>query len=127
MYDALSRSLFAVFFSLLLVALSFGSGKAQEDACTSDVEKLCKGVEPGGGRVLACLKEHKSELSPECSGYIAGKVEELKGKVDAWKQACGKYAEQFCKDVSPGQGRVLDCLKQHKDELSQECKGYLGP
>jgi len=35
-------------------------------ACASDVQKLCAGVQPGGGRIVACLKEHKDSLSDQC-------------------------------------------------------------
>jgi hypothetical protein len=35
-------------------------------ACTADAKKFCAGVQPGGGRVVACLKEHKDELSDQC-------------------------------------------------------------
>ena len=35
-------------------------------ACTADAKKFCAGVQPGGGRVVACLKEHKDELSDRC-------------------------------------------------------------
>jgi hypothetical protein len=34
--------------------------------CTEDAQRLCAGVQPGGGRVLACLKEHKDALSDKC-------------------------------------------------------------
>ncbi len=36
------------------------------DACEDDVMRLCAGVKPGGGRIIRCLKERESELSPEC-------------------------------------------------------------
>jgi pyruvate/2-oxoglutarate dehydrogenase complex dihydrolipoamide acyltransferase (E2) component len=39
-------------------------------ACASDVQKLCAGVQPGGGRVLACLKQHKDEVSDGCKQAI---------------------------------------------------------
>src|SRR5260370_29481549 len=29
-------------------------------ACAQDAQKLCAGVQPGGGRIVACLKEHKT-------------------------------------------------------------------
>jgi len=32
-------------------------------ACASDVQKLCAGVPSGGGRILACLKQRKDEVS----------------------------------------------------------------
>ncbi|HEX4488446.1 MAG TPA: cysteine rich repeat-containing protein [Terriglobales bacterium] len=35
-------------------------------ACTADAQKLCAGVQPGGGRVVACLKQHKDSLSDGC-------------------------------------------------------------
>ena len=35
-------------------------------ACAEDVQKLCGTVQPGGGRVVACLKEHKDSLSDRC-------------------------------------------------------------
>ena len=36
------------------------------------------------------------------------------------KGACKADVEQFCKDVE--KGKIGDCLKQHKDELSADCK-----
>jgi hypothetical protein len=35
-------------------------------ACAEDAQKLCAGVQPGGGRIVACLKEHKDSLSDRC-------------------------------------------------------------
>jgi hypothetical protein len=40
-------------------------------ACKADAEKLCPGVQAGGGRIAACFKEHRSELSPECKKALA--------------------------------------------------------
>ena len=38
--------------------------------CKSDVELLCKGVRPGGQRIISCLKEKVTELSPACSAAL---------------------------------------------------------
>lgn len=35
---------------------------------------------------------------------------------------CKADAEKFCKDVQPGEGRIVKCLKEHESELSAECK-----
>src|SRR5205807_4620124 len=38
-----------------------------EQACGGDVQKFCKSIPPGGGRVLSCLKGRESDLSPSCA------------------------------------------------------------
>jgi hypothetical protein len=35
--------------------------------CRGDYDRLCSGVVPGGGRILACLHLHASQLSPGCA------------------------------------------------------------
>ena len=35
-------------------------------ACDTDIQKLCAGVKPGGGRILACLKQHQESVSDNC-------------------------------------------------------------
>jgi len=35
-------------------------------ACKGDIEKACKTIPPGQGRVLSCLKGREDQLSPEC-------------------------------------------------------------
>ena len=38
--------------------------------CKSDVERLCRGLRPGGQRIIRCLKEGVAELSPACSSAL---------------------------------------------------------
>ena len=44
--------------------------------CLSDIERLCKGIEPGGGRIIKCLKANKKEMSVGC----AQALQKLKAK-----------------------------------------------
>lgn len=46
-------------------------------ACKTDIEKFCKGVEPGEGRIARCLDMRGSELSPVC----AEKLDLLKARL----------------------------------------------
>jgi hypothetical protein len=34
--------------------------------CRADVQKLCPNVQPGGGRIVACLRQNKDSLSDAC-------------------------------------------------------------
>jgi hypothetical protein len=36
--------------------------------------------------------------------------------------ACKADREKFCKDVKPGEGRIVKCMKEHEADLSPECK-----
>jgi hypothetical protein len=48
-------------------ALAQGKGNpAVKAACRADAERLCHGVQPGGGRMGECLKARISEVSPGC-------------------------------------------------------------
>ncbi|HEV2554663.1 MAG TPA: cysteine rich repeat-containing protein [Bosea sp. (in: a-proteobacteria)] len=43
---------------------------AMRQACGPDVARLCPGVKPGGGRILACFKEKAADLSPGCRSAL---------------------------------------------------------
>ena len=40
--------------------------QAAREACQPDVAKFCSDVQPGGRRIVACLKQHAAELSDTC-------------------------------------------------------------
>jgi Cysteine rich repeat len=51
-----------------------GTGQARaalNTACHADYERLCSDVQPGGGRIIACMKAHKSDLSADCKAGLA--------------------------------------------------------
>ena len=43
---------------------------AQRDACMGDYEKYCKGVTPGGGRIIACLAKESDKITPACKKVL---------------------------------------------------------
>ena len=103
---------------LLSVSAAQAEDKEKPRACRADVAKLCKGIQPGGGRIAMCLKQHESELSPGCRDTIAATKEQIK----EFAEACKPDAEKLCKGVQPGQGRIARCLVEHKDQLSAGCR-----
>jgi hypothetical protein len=44
---------------------------ALQAACRSDVEKLCPDVQPGGGRIAACMRHKADQASPGCREALA--------------------------------------------------------
>ena len=45
-----------------------------------------------------------------------------KGPVETVLNGCKKELETYCKDVTPGEGRLLACLYAHEDKLSARCE-----
>ncbi len=43
---------------------------AERTACKADYEKHCEGTFPGGGRILACLRNHYAELGDACKKVV---------------------------------------------------------
>lgn len=43
---------------------------AVRSKCSGDFHKLCSGVQLGGGRAAACLRQHASELTPACRSAL---------------------------------------------------------
>ncbi|MBI3542455.1 MAG: hypothetical protein HY075_04170 [Deltaproteobacteria bacterium] len=79
--------------SLSLAVAVEGKGHG---ACRGDAEKLCKGVEPGGGQLVKCLKDHEADLSEGCkiqSSKIKEKFREKREeRRESRKAAPGKSA-----------------------------------
>jgi hypothetical protein len=58
-----------------LVAVGFSSPALaqtaeEEAACRADFQKFCQGVMPGGGRIVACLANHKDKITPACKKVV---------------------------------------------------------
>lgn len=57
--------------ALASVLLTAGAASAQQNPlvtyCQADIERLCKGVPPGDGRLLACLQNHGQQISVGCA------------------------------------------------------------
>ena len=77
-----SLSMTALF--ICLAALTqpvYADGKsALRAACKQDVQTYCKGIRPGGGRIVKCMKEHKSQISSTCKSAIAQAKAERKAR-----------------------------------------------
>ncbi len=46
--------------------------QALREACRSDAKQYCRGVKPGHGRMLTCLKQNEGKLSEGCRAAMQG-------------------------------------------------------
>jgi hypothetical protein len=107
-----------VLFVFLLSVNALAQGNGGGGPCTQDIQKLCPGVEPGGGRIMKCLQEHVVEVSEACKERLHEGKEKVRDKM----QSCKDDAQKFCKGIQPGGGRIIECLKSHQNELSPACQ-----
>ena len=109
----------AVLATVLCLTLSAVASAEQADRpCADDAAKLCKDVQPGQGNMARCLKEHAGELSPACQENIA----KMKENIRDFREACKDDMKKLCAGTQRGGGRIIQCMKQHEEELSPACK-----
>lgn len=80
--------------------------------CRRDAADLCPDVEPGGGRVAACLYSRLNDLSPPCHRAMRDGIA---------VRACKSEYNRFCGDVPIGEGQVAKCLRDYREEVSPKC------
>lgn len=107
--------------ALLLGVTGWAGAQPPDKPCLADAHKLCP-TAVGGAKLLACLKTHESELSPECKLRLdAG---EARGRdIHA---ACDTDAKKLCPGQQPGTG-LMRCLHEHQAALSPACQTMLTP
>ncbi len=104
------------------LAVALAAPALAQGPCAADVQRLCQGIAPGGGRLHACLQSNRDRLSPACQQNLA-RAEQRAREVH---QKCQGDVWQFCQGVAPGRGRILACLKSHEAELSPPCAEEFG-
>ena len=58
-----------------------------------------------------------------CMVFLGGvAAAQQKGPIESVLEGCGKEFESYCKNVTPGEGRLLACLYAHNDKLSNRCE-----
>jgi acetyl esterase/lipase len=68
-----TRLALATIMAATVSAPAFAAGRlAVFSVCRQDYRALCSGITLGGGRVAACLSEHRNELSPACRAAVTG-------------------------------------------------------
>ena len=63
-------AVFAFALSFASAALAQDMTAEQRSACKGDYDKFCKGVMPGGGRIVACLNKERDKLADACKKVV---------------------------------------------------------
>ncbi|KAG2448959.1 hypothetical protein HYH02_005713 [Chlamydomonas schloesseri] len=94
--------------------------------CKEEIATMCKGIQPGEGRVISCLRDNRANITGElCRRQVLRLLGFLveDHRLDAkLTQACTSDVQKFCGGVEVGDGQVHDCLRRSADHLSPECR-----
>jgi len=120
---------------VVLVGFLSGPASAQRDLvetitrdCRGEIARYCGSVSPGRSRMLACLYAYSDKLTAACGFALIDGAPELDRSIANLALAakgCGDDLRAYCSRVSPGEGRLLDCLNKNGDKVSAQCKEAL--
>ncbi|MDX2498623.1 MAG: cysteine rich repeat-containing protein [Desulfobacterales bacterium] len=126
------RYVITLLFSLCLVfmvATVASAGESLVDTvakgCEKELNSYCANVTPGEGRILACLYAYGDKLSGQCEYALYDAAVQLERAVAALSylaNECDADLEKYCSSVTPGQGRLIDCLEKNSKNISKRCK-----
>jgi hypothetical protein len=111
---------------VLLGAVLWGgpaAGQGEEMPCQKEIQTYCAAVQPGGGRILECLKQHEASLSPVCVLRMSDLRETFSGPMSA----CRDDWAAFCyhSRASTDRSGVVQCLQTNQDQVSAGCRKAL--
>ena len=57
--------------ALSFLLVSSAVAQSRFGTCAADIKKVCANVEPGEGRIGACIKEHLKDFSDACQSRLS--------------------------------------------------------
>jgi OOP family OmpA-OmpF porin len=92
--------------------------------CRKDIEKFCKTVNLGGGRMLQCLGR-SAGVSAQCK-TAQDEVQALLARRMQGRQliprVCDTDIRRLCAGVQPGDGNLMECFYKAKSSVSSQCQ-----
>ncbi|HWU41302.1 MAG TPA: hypothetical protein VN203_26915 [Candidatus Acidoferrum sp.] len=109
----------AIAFGLVGGAIYSGTA-AQEMPCTDEVRTLCADVQPGGGRILQCLKNNEAKLPMVC----VQRLHDLERAASGPLAACRDDWVAYCYHprASTGREEMIQCLQANQTKVSSSCQ-----
>jgi hypothetical protein len=95
--------------------------------CGADIQKLCKGLNLGNGRIADCLQQNAAKVSPTCKSTLAGVSASISKREEAqtsYSKICAHDMAQHCPGVK-GDGNMLACLVKTYRIVGEKCNAAI--
>lgn len=93
--------------------------KIAEVKCDAEIQQSCPDFLTGEDR-RRCVMQRFTRLDASCQQIVQERLVRWK-EADGYKGACVVDAKRFCRTVSAADDRVLQCLQEHEQDLSEGC------
>lgn len=99
-----------------------------EVRCEAEVQRYCPDSLAGEDR-RRCAMQRLKRLDAPCQAIVRQRLVRWR-EAEGYKLACVEDVKRLCLTVQPGDGRMLQCLQEHEQDLSEGCyqslpKGHL--
>ncbi len=105
----------------LIFSWSIGAFSQDAGPCAEDIQTLCPGIKPGGGKLSGCLKENANNLSRGCKIHLI----KIARQVEKVGQACEDDVATLCASAGDKKAEVMQCLQSNEAKLTPDCKSSL--
>ena len=90
--------------------------------CSETIDKFCKDVIPGNGRIMKCLNDHREDQSIACKDW----VEDQQKSARDLMAVCPEEIAKLCRATQPDAVSIYYCLLDNYSALLQDCRSKLG-
>jgi outer membrane protein OmpA-like peptidoglycan-associated protein len=97
-------------------------------ACGNDIDKICKKVDLGGGRVQQCLEQNQASVSANCKATIGNLRIQLQKRAAARAavmRICDADIRRLCAGIQPGDANLMECFSAAKRNVSARCRAAI--
>jgi len=88
--------------------------------CESEIEQVCPDGMQGAG-TFRCLERRMKDLPPPCQAMVRERFVKWKEDRSRTLAACRDDVRRLCATMRPGDGRVMQCLQDHAQDVSDRC------
>ena len=90
-----------------------------EVKCEAEVQQYCPDSLEGENR-RRCVVQRLKRLDAPCQQIVQQRLVRWR-EAESYKHACIEDMKRVCPTVQPGDGRILQCLQEHEQDLSEGC------
>ena len=108
------KSILPLSVALMFVAGNTAMAEPRPRPCAVDIKAFCTDIQPGEGRIAACIKEHISDFSPGCKARLIAAI--------VATRECAADVKGQCTGTNHTSKEVIACLREVLPNLSNLCK-----